>query len=225
MASRVCAPCSACSEPASRPSQLVLATPGRKMTALTHGLHRRHKIDEFASHATRLRVSHRPRPRRRCGCVGHHRLARTPDRRSPPRADVLRLGARGSTGLLVTPEQKARCTPEVIAVAAAALVDTVRLVRPLVHQIDIYPPSPLKNHTHGLYVQALVFLLTPRCSLLDHKQCGQDAIRQRHSRARRVAHHGRSRSGTSRSRVYARRLAHQLRRCWRDQLPPRDRRQ
>ncbi|KAH9978842.1 thiamine biosynthetic bifunctional enzyme [Lactifluus volemus] len=43
--------------------------------------------------------------------------------------------SRGPTGFLVTPEQKARYTREGIAAAAAALVETVRRVRPLVHQI------------------------------------------------------------------------------------------
>lgn len=43
----------------------------------------------------------------------------------------------GPTGFLVTSEQKAHYTPKGIAVAAAALVDTVRRVRPLVHQVDI----------------------------------------------------------------------------------------
>ncbi|KAH9045113.1 thiamine biosynthetic bifunctional enzyme [Lactarius hengduanensis] len=43
--------------------------------------------------------------------------------------------SRGPTAFLVTPEQKAQYTPEAIAAAAAALVDTVRRVRPLVHQI------------------------------------------------------------------------------------------
>ena len=43
----------------------------------------------------------------------------------------------GPTGFLVRPEQKAHYTRQSIAVAAAALVDTVRRVRPLVHQVDI----------------------------------------------------------------------------------------
>ena len=44
--------------------------------------------------------------------------------------------SRGPIAFPVTPEQKALYTPEGIAVAAAALVDTVRRVRPLVHQVD-----------------------------------------------------------------------------------------
>lgn len=43
--------------------------------------------------------------------------------------------SRGPTGFLVTPKQKAQYTPEGIAAAAAALVDTVRHLRPLVHQV------------------------------------------------------------------------------------------
>ncbi|KAI0256184.1 TMP-TENI-domain-containing protein [Lactifluus subvellereus] len=43
--------------------------------------------------------------------------------------------SRGPTGFLATPERKAQYTREGIAAAAAALVDTVRRVRPLVHQI------------------------------------------------------------------------------------------
>ena len=45
------------------------------------------------------------------------------------------VASRGPTGFLVTPEQKAQYTREGIAAAAAALVDTVRRVRPLVHQV------------------------------------------------------------------------------------------
>ena len=44
--------------------------------------------------------------------------------------------SRGPIAFPVTSEQKAQYTPEGIAVAAAALVDTVRRVRPLVHQVD-----------------------------------------------------------------------------------------
>jgi hypothetical protein len=49
--------------------------------------------------------------------------------------------SRGPTGFLVTAEQKARYTREGIAAAAAALVETVRRVRPLVHQVHPTPPS------------------------------------------------------------------------------------
>lgn len=43
--------------------------------------------------------------------------------------------SRGPTAFLITPGQKAHYTPEAIAAAAAALLDGVRRVRPLVHQI------------------------------------------------------------------------------------------
>lgn len=43
--------------------------------------------------------------------------------------------SRGPTAFLATPEQKAQYTREGIAAAAAALVDTVRRLRPLVHQV------------------------------------------------------------------------------------------
>ena len=45
------------------------------------------------------------------------------------------VASRGPTGFLVTPEQKAHYTREGIAAAAAALVGTVRHLRPLVHQV------------------------------------------------------------------------------------------
>jgi hypothetical protein len=51
--------------------------------------------------------------------------------------------SRGPTGFLVTPEQKARYTREGIAAAAAALVDTVRHLRPLVHQVFLQNPPSL----------------------------------------------------------------------------------
>jgi hypothetical protein len=49
--------------------------------------------------------------------------------------------SRGPTGFLVTPEQKAQYTREGIAAAAAALVDTVRHLRPLVHQVILHNRS------------------------------------------------------------------------------------
>jgi hypothetical protein len=48
--------------------------------------------------------------------------------------------SRGPTGFLVTPEQKGRYTREGIVAAAAALVDVVRRMRPLVHQVQIHIP-------------------------------------------------------------------------------------
>lgn len=51
------------------------------------------------------------------------------------RAWAAAAASRGPTGFLVTPEQKAQYTREGIAAAAAALVDTVRQLRPLVHQV------------------------------------------------------------------------------------------
>jgi thiamine-phosphate diphosphorylase/hydroxyethylthiazole kinase len=64
---------------------------------------------------------------------------------SDPRAAASRLvqkfrawaaaASRGPAAFLVTPEQKAQYTREGIAAAAAALVDTVRRLRPLVHQV------------------------------------------------------------------------------------------
>jgi thiamine-phosphate diphosphorylase/hydroxyethylthiazole kinase len=73
---------------------------------------------------------------------------------SDPRAAASRLAqtfrawaaaaSRGPTGFLVTPEQKAQYTREGIVTAAAALVDTVRRERPLVHQVLLQqqPPAP-----------------------------------------------------------------------------------
>lgn len=51
--------------------------------------------------------------------------------------------SRGPTGFLVTPEQKAQHTRSGIAAAAAALVDTVRHLRPLVHQVFFIIDPPL----------------------------------------------------------------------------------
>jgi hypothetical protein len=58
------------------------------------------------------------------------------------------VASRGPTGFLVTPEQKARYTREGIAAAAAALLETVRRVRPLVHQVP--PPPPSFSSLHSL---------------------------------------------------------------------------
>jgi thiamine-phosphate diphosphorylase/hydroxyethylthiazole kinase len=54
----------------------------------------------------------------------------------------------GPTGFLVTTKEKVKYTREGVLAAAAALVDTVRQTRPLVHQVFlIIDPSP------SLYVQ------------------------------------------------------------------------
>ena len=61
---------------------------------------------------------------------------------------------RGPTAFLVTREQKAQYTREGIAAAAAALLDTVRRSRPLVHQVlsshNSPPSSPLLSYTMAL---------------------------------------------------------------------------
>ena len=88
--------------------------------------------------------------------------------------------SRGPTGFLVTPEQKARYTREGIVTAAAALVDTVRRERPLVHQVRLPQQPP-----------GTALVLSYAHFTLDHEQRREDTVRQRHARAGRLAHHGR----------------------------------
>ena len=113
---------------------------------------------------------------------------------SDPRAAASRLvrkfrawaaaASRGPAAFPVTPEQKVQYTREGIAAAAAALVDTVRRLRPLVHQVFL---------TQQPYTRPLLV----RCNssadsgdALDHEQRRQDAIRKCHARTGRIAHHG-----------------------------------
>ena len=102
----------------------------------------------------------------------------------------------GPVAFLVTPKEKAQYTRKGIASAAAALVNTVRRFRPLVHQVlflMIYPSLPF------------LLLCTPTWrkpsaeteGALDHEQRRQDSICQCHARAGRIAHHGRCGGGTS----------------------------
>ena len=116
---------------------------------------------------------------------------------SDPRAAASRLAQkfrawaaaapRGPTGFRVTPEQKAQYTREGIVAAAAALVDTVRRLRPLVHQVHLteMPPSPPSFYTRTSCKPSAD---TERA--LDHEQRRQDAICQYHARVGRIAHHG-----------------------------------
>jgi hypothetical protein len=152
VASQAYAPCSAFSkEPASRPSLLVATCFFFSLLRSTPCHRKRHSSDARVfpviggiKSTNLLRTLH--------GCTsptGHtlHGIAvvsaimASPDPRGAASslAQTFRAWAaaasRGPTGFLVTPEQKAQYTPEGIAAAAAALVDTVRHLRPLVHQV------------------------------------------------------------------------------------------
>jgi hypothetical protein len=105
--------------------------------------------------------------------------------------DWAAAASHGPTAFLVTPGQNAQYTREGIAAAAAALVDTVRRLRPLVHQVFSSPYSC--RCTRSLRAKPSA----ETESALDHEQRRQDTIRECHARAGWIAHHGRCRRGTS----------------------------
>ena len=180
-----------------------------------------------SSRAERYAPSHRPQaPPTKCNhrCLMHDAQARTQGSRGGrrlcrPRRRIrdqhkgrerawAAAASRGPTGFRVTPEQKAQYTREGIVAAAAALVDTVRRLGPLVHQVHLteMPPSPPPFYTRTSCKPSAD---TERA--LYHEQRRQDAICQCHARVGRTPHHGRGRSRTSRPCAHARRPAHQFR--------------
>jgi len=145
-----------------------------------------------SSRAERYAPSHRPQaPPTKCNhrCLMHDAQARTQGSRGGrrlcrPRRRIrdqhkgrerawAAAASRGPTDFRVTPEQKAPYTREGIVAAAAALVDTVRRLGPLVHQVHLteMPPSPPPFYTRTSCKPSAD---TERA--LYHEQRRQDAI-------------------------------------------------